>query len=110
MCGLLAGAEPWWVPGTAFGYHAQTFGFLLGETLQRATGTSLATLLRTTLTEPLGIAEALHFAVPVRLLSRVARQLPAREPPPHLQLTARWPPQCRQGPIQTRPSPTGGTC
>jgi CubicO group peptidase (beta-lactamase class C family) len=37
MCAVVAGATPWWPPGTAFGYHAQTFGFLLGETLQRTT-------------------------------------------------------------------------
>jgi hypothetical protein len=30
--------EPWWEPGTETGYHAQTFGYLLGETLRRATG------------------------------------------------------------------------
>jgi len=30
MCALVAEATPWWPPGTAFGYHAQTFGFLLG--------------------------------------------------------------------------------
>jgi CubicO group peptidase (beta-lactamase class C family) len=29
MCGILAAATPWWPAGTAFGYHAQTFGFLL---------------------------------------------------------------------------------
>jgi hypothetical protein len=34
--GLLAASTPWWPPGSAFGYHAQTFGFLLGETLQGA--------------------------------------------------------------------------
>ena len=54
MCALVAEAAPWWPPGTAFGYHAQTFGFLLGETLQRTTGARLVTLLRETLTEPLG--------------------------------------------------------
>lgn len=34
MCRALADAEPWWEPGTGFGYHAQTFGFLLGETVR----------------------------------------------------------------------------
>ena len=83
VCGLVAGAVPWWSPGTAFGYHAQTFGFLLGETLQRATGARLATLLRNTLTEPLSIADELHFAVPAPLLDRVAGQVaPPGQPPP----------------------------
>ena len=38
MCAVIADAEPWWEPGTRFGYHAKTFGFLLGEVLRRATG------------------------------------------------------------------------
>jgi CubicO group peptidase (beta-lactamase class C family) len=42
VCAALAAAEPWWRPGTRFGYHALTFGFLLGETLRRATGRTIA--------------------------------------------------------------------
>src|SRR4051812_5796995 len=82
MCALMAEATPWWPPGTAFGYHAQTFGFLLGETLQRATGAPLATLLKETFTDPLAVAEELHFAVPAPLLDRVARQVAPSGPPP----------------------------
>jgi CubicO group peptidase (beta-lactamase class C family) len=82
MCALVAGATPWWPPGTAFGYHAQTFGFLLGETLQRTTGESLVTLLRETLTEPLAVTDELHFALPAHLLDRVARQVAPSGPPP----------------------------
>lgn len=82
MCALVAEATPWWPPGTAFGYHAQTFGFLLGETLQRATGARLVTLLRETLTDPLAVIDELHFAVPTLLLDRVARQVAPSGPPP----------------------------
>ena len=81
MCGLLAAATPWWPPGTAFGYHAQTFGFLLGETLQRARRASLTDLLQEVLTERLGVADELHFAVPTPLLDRVVRQVPPPGPP-----------------------------
>ena len=77
-----AQAAPWWPPGTAFGYHAQTFGFLLGETLQRTTGARLVSLLKDTLTEPLAVTDELHFAVPVLLLDRVARQVAPSGPPP----------------------------
>ena len=45
MCAGLAAAEPWWEPGTRFGYHALTFGFLLGETIRRATGQTVTELL-----------------------------------------------------------------
>jgi CubicO group peptidase (beta-lactamase class C family) len=51
---LLATQAPWWEPGTASGYHAITLGHLMGEVVQRATGTSLGTILRTELAEPLG--------------------------------------------------------
>src|SRR3954451_22911363 len=71
MCALVAEATPWWPPGTAFGYHAQTFGFLLGKTLQRTPGPPLASLLKATLPEPLAVTDELHFAVPAPLLDRV---------------------------------------
>jgi CubicO group peptidase (beta-lactamase class C family) len=64
MCTLLAEAQLWWEPGTAFGYHAYTFGFLLGETLRRLTGRSISTLLRELITAPLGVADEIHFGVP----------------------------------------------
>ena len=82
MCRILAAATPWWPAGTAFGYHAQTFGFLLGETLQRATGARLGDLLQGVLSGPLGVADELHFAVPASLLDRVALQVAPLGPPP----------------------------
>lgn len=81
MCRALADAEPWWEPGTRFGYHAKTFGFLLGETVRRATGRSLSWWLRTAVTGPLGVERDVHFGVPPELLGRVARQEPGAEPP-----------------------------
>jgi CubicO group peptidase (beta-lactamase class C family) len=81
MCAALAAAEPWWEPGTRFGYHALTFGFLLGETLRLATGRTPAQLLADVLTGPLGIAGEVCFAVPPQALSRVARQQVSREIP-----------------------------
>jgi CubicO group peptidase (beta-lactamase class C family) len=84
MCAALAAAEPWWEPGTRFGYHALTFGFLLGETLRLATGQPVSALLRNHLTGPLGVPDEVCFAVPPQALSRVARQQAstgAQEPP-----------------------------
>ena len=37
----LAAQAPWWAPGTASGYHALTFGHLLGEVVRRVAGKSL---------------------------------------------------------------------
>lgn len=75
MCAVIADADPWWEPGTRFGDHAKTFGFLLGETLRRATGETISTLLREHITDPLAVADDVHFGVPERLLPRVACQV-----------------------------------
>lgn len=37
----LANETPWWTPGETHGYHARTFGFLLGEILRRVSGKSV---------------------------------------------------------------------
>ena len=44
---------PSWTPGTAHGYHATTYGWLVGEVVRRITGVSLGTFLRTEITGPL---------------------------------------------------------
>jgi CubicO group peptidase (beta-lactamase class C family) len=82
MCAVLAEAEPWWEPGTRFGYHAKTFGFLLGEIVRRATGRTLSWWLHEVVTVPLGIGDEVHFGVPEELVDRVARQQPPAGPPP----------------------------
>jgi len=43
MVRALESQEPWWVPGSEHGYHVNTFGFLCGEIVRRATGESLRT-------------------------------------------------------------------
>lgn len=83
MCRALADAEPWWAPGTRYGYHVHTFGFLLGETVRRATGRTLTWWLHEVVTGPLGVEDDVHFGVPPALLDRVARQepMPGEVPP-----------------------------
>jgi CubicO group peptidase (beta-lactamase class C family) len=41
MVRALEEQEPWWEPGSAHGYHANTFGFLCGAIVWRATGERL---------------------------------------------------------------------
>src|SRR4051794_6212942 len=41
IVGALASQEPWWEPGSAHGYHVNTFGFLCGEIVRRASGERL---------------------------------------------------------------------
>ncbi|MGV9631771.1 serine hydrolase domain-containing protein [Streptomyces sp. NPDC003487] len=51
----LAATEPWWEPGTRSGYHALTYGFLVGEVVRRVTGMLPGAFLRKEVTGPLGI-------------------------------------------------------
>lgn len=51
----LAASEPWWEPGTATGYHALTFGNLVGEVIRRVSGMLPSEFLRREVTGPLGI-------------------------------------------------------
>ena len=42
MVGSLAAQAPVWEPGTAYGYHAHTFGWLVGELVRRVDGRGLS--------------------------------------------------------------------
>ncbi len=46
MTALLAAEQPWWEPGTAHGYHVNTFGYLAGELVRRVTGRMLDAFFR----------------------------------------------------------------
>ena len=73
MCSLIADLEPWWKPGARVGYHAVTFGFILGEVVRRATGKRISQVLAEGIGERLGVAGELFFGVPADALERVAR-------------------------------------
>ena len=56
MAKALATQEPWWEPGTKHGYHAITFGWLLGELVHRISGKkSLGTYFHEKIAGPLGL-------------------------------------------------------
>lgn len=94
ICGLLADAEPRWRPGTRTGYHAFSFGYLVGEIARRVTGRPMCALLREWISEPLGIDGALYFGVPEAQLPRLARLEDAptwpAEPPGGEPVLAPW--------------------
>ena len=73
MFATIAEAAPWWKPGTKTGYHAQTFGWIVGETVRRATGKPISRILREEVAGPLGVADELYFGVPESQLGRLAR-------------------------------------
>src|SRR5207302_3737990 len=62
--------KPNWPPGSAHGYHARTFGFLLDELVRRISGTSISQYWRTIFAEPLGLD--LWIGLPEKENARVA--------------------------------------
>jgi CubicO group peptidase (beta-lactamase class C family) len=68
--------KPNWAPGTAHGYHARTFGFLLGQLVRRIAGTTLAEYWRKIFAEPLNLN--LWIGLPDKQNARVATMYPAR--------------------------------
>jgi CubicO group peptidase (beta-lactamase class C family) len=50
----LAASEPWWTPGTASGYHALTFGYLVGEVVRRISDRSVGRFVADEIAGPLG--------------------------------------------------------
>jgi len=54
MTTALAEETPWWQPGSQHGYHAISFGYLLGELVRRVSGQSLGSYFRRHVAEPLG--------------------------------------------------------
>ena len=77
MTAALAAQEPWWEPGTRHGYHALTYGWLVGEVIRRITGKSVGTYFREEIAAPLGID--FHIGLSDE---PAARALPLIPPPP----------------------------
>ncbi|MGE4605181.1 MAG: serine hydrolase domain-containing protein [Myxococcota bacterium] len=61
MCTALAEQEPWWEPGTAHGYHAITFGWLVGELVRRIRGQKIGDVVRNEIAGPLGVDFEIGF-------------------------------------------------
>jgi CubicO group peptidase (beta-lactamase class C family) len=55
MVERLAAEAPFWPPGTRQGYHAATFGHLIGEVVQRVSGQELGAFFRTEIATPLSL-------------------------------------------------------
>ena len=79
MCAALAAETPWWTPGTAHGYHAVTFGWLVGEVVRRIDGRSLGTYFREEIAKPLGAD--FWIGLPEVEHGRVAEMSPLPMPP-----------------------------
>jgi CubicO group peptidase (beta-lactamase class C family) len=79
MTSLIAGMAPWWEPGTAHGYHAMTFGWLVGELVRRVTSISIGQYFADTIATRLGLD--FWIGAPAHVLARVSPMLPNTDPP-----------------------------
>jgi len=55
MVRALEAQPPVWEPGTGHGYHATTYGWLVGEVVKRISGRSLGTFFQDEIARPLGL-------------------------------------------------------
>jgi CubicO group peptidase (beta-lactamase class C family) len=55
MTRALAAEAPWWEPGQKHGYHAYTFGWLVGEIIHRASGKMPGRYFKDEIATPLGL-------------------------------------------------------
>jgi CubicO group peptidase (beta-lactamase class C family) len=74
MVAVLAAETPWWLPGKTCGYHAVTFGHLVGELVRRITGRTLGRFFRDEVAGPLGAD--FHIGLAASEDHRVAEMIP----------------------------------
>ena len=74
----LAKQTPVWPPGSRHGYHALTYGWLVGEVVRRITGKTIGRFFKDEVAEPLGLD--FWIGLPADVEPRVARLVTA--PPP----------------------------
>ncbi len=70
MTSTLAAETPWWQPGSAHGYHVNTFGFLIGELIRRVSGEAFGAFFTRTVAAPLDAD--FHFGLDAAEEGRVA--------------------------------------
>jgi CubicO group peptidase (beta-lactamase class C family) len=63
---------PAYEPGTRTGYHGLTYGYLVGEIVQRVTGRRFSQLVRELIAEPLGL-DGMYIGAPADQLRRAAK-------------------------------------
>jgi CubicO group peptidase (beta-lactamase class C family) len=74
----LAAQAPHWAPGSQHGYHATTYGWLVGELVRRVSGKSVGTYLHDEVAGPLGLD--LWIGIPPEVESRAARLISMMPP------------------------------
>jgi CubicO group peptidase (beta-lactamase class C family) len=107
MCAAIADEELWWEPGTKVGYHAYSFGYIVGEIVRRATGKRISQVLREDVAGPLGVPDEIYFGMLESEQYRLARleDAPSAGPMPEMPPDL---PMFKAGPMSTFPNATMG--
>jgi CubicO group peptidase (beta-lactamase class C family) len=105
MCTAIANQTLWWAPGTRVGYHAYTFGYIVGEVIRRATGKRISQVLLEEIGTPLGVADEIYFGMPTSEQHRLAplEDAPTLDGAPESSMPADLP-MFRAGPLSTFPT------
>lgn len=74
----LAESTPVWEPGTQHGYHAVTYGWLVGEIVRRVSGKSIGEFFATEVAAPLGLD--FWIGLPQDQVDRVSKLIPMGVP------------------------------
>jgi CubicO group peptidase (beta-lactamase class C family) len=72
MVDAIERAAPIHPPGTHTGYHGFTYGFLVGELVQRVTGKRFSEVVHEAIAKPLGL-DGLYIGAPIDQLGRAAK-------------------------------------
>lgn len=80
MTSALAAETPWWTPGALHGYHAITYGWLIGEVMRRVSGKSVGRYFHDEIAAPLGID--CHIGLSPEDDERCGQMIQSPPPPP----------------------------
>ena len=89
MTARLAAAEPHWEPGVRPGYHALTYGWLVGEVIRRVTGLTVDEAVQREVAEPLGL-DGLRVGLPEPERHRAADLLMSPKAIARLERLSTW--------------------
>jgi CubicO group peptidase (beta-lactamase class C family) len=80
----IAEQTPAWEPGTATGYHALTYAWIVGGIVQGASGRHIKDIIREEIAAPLGVADEMFVGIPEGVEQRLTtlQQAPPIAPPP----------------------------
>lgn len=75
----IANGTPAWAPGTATGYHALTYAWVVGGIVQGASGRHIKDVIQEEIARPLGIEGEMYVGIPDGIEGRLAS---LQQPPP----------------------------